>query len=59
MIESQLWLCKEFPLRFEQFKEVLDTLAVSGMQSMQKIHEFLKHDSLEEVVSVAGFPVKV
>lgn len=29
-VESQLWLSQEFPLQFQQFMEVLDTLAISG-----------------------------
>ena len=39
--------------------EVLDTLAISGQASMQKIHEFLKTEVLGEVISRHGFPVKI
>ena len=39
--------------------EVLDTLAISGHATMQKMHEFLQHDSLQEVATKVGFPVKI
>jgi len=39
--------------------EVLDTLAISGQASMQKIHEFLQNEGLKEVISKNGFPVKI
>jgi len=58
-IESQLWLSNEFPLKFKQFMEVLDTLAISGQASMQKIHEFLQNECLQEVANRVGFPVKI
>ena len=58
-IESQLWLSSEFPLKFRQFMEVLDTLAISGQASMKKIHEFLQNDCLQEVANRVGFPVKI
>lgn len=29
-IVSELWLSKEFPLRFDHFKQVLDALSLSG-----------------------------
>lgn len=58
-IESQLWLSQEFPLQFTQFMEVLDTLAISGQASMQKINEFLSNDCLKDVINQNGFPVKI
>ena len=45
-VESQLWLSQQYPLQFGQFMEVLDTLAISGQASMQKIHEFLQNECL-------------
>ena len=58
-VESQLWLSQEFPLQFEQFMEVLDTLAISGQASMQKINEFLQNECLRDVAGRNGFPVKI
>ena len=58
-VESQLWLSQDYPLQFDQFMEVLDTLAISGQASMQKIHEFLQNDCLKDVVSRNGFPAKI
>ena len=58
-VESQLWLSQDYPLQFGQFMEVLDTLAISGQASMQKIHEFLQNDCLQDVVNQNGFPVKI
>ena len=58
-IESQLWLSQDFPLKFKQFMEVLDTLAISGQASMQKIHQFLQNECLQEVANENGFPVKI
>ena len=49
-VESSLWLSKDFPLQFSQFMEVMDTLAISGQASMQKINEFLQNDCLKDVV---------
>ena len=46
-------------MQFQQFMEVLDTLAISGQASMQKINEFLQNDCLRDVVSQNGFPVKI
>jgi hypothetical protein len=45
-IETELWLSKEFPLQFDQFMDVLNTLCLSGNASMQKMQEFLKNECL-------------
>ena len=58
-VESQLWLSSTFPLKFKQFMEVLDTLAISGLATMQKMHEFLQNESLQQVATEVGFPVKI
>ncbi len=39
--------------------EVLDTLAISGLATMQKMLEFLKNESLQQVANEQGFPVKI
>lgn len=49
-IESNLWLSNEFPLSVNSFLTVLKTLSLSGNTSMQKIKDFMKHDSLKEVI---------
>lgn len=58
-IETQIWLSQEYPLSFRQFMDVLDTLAISGQASMQKIHEFLQNECLQDVASRNGFPVMI
>jgi len=44
--QTELWLSKEFPLKFEEFMEVLDTLTIAGNSNMIKIKEFLSHQVL-------------
>jgi hypothetical protein len=39
--------------------DVLETLAVSGSASLQKMYEFLKNESLQQVATEHGFPVRV
>ena len=39
--------------------EVLETLAISGNASLQKMYEFLQDPSLQQVVGRGGFPVKI
>lgn len=38
---------------------VLKTLSVSGNKSLSKIREFMKNESLKEVIYANGFPVKI
>lgn len=58
-IETDLWLSDQYPLRFDQFMQVLDALSVSGNASMRKMQEFLQNKCLQEVTAKNGFPVKV
>ena len=58
-IESSLWLSNEFPLQIKSFLTVLKTLSIGGNNKMQKIKEFLKNDTLKQVIISNGFPVKV
>jgi hypothetical protein len=58
-VESLLWLSNEFPLSIKSFLTVLKTLSLSGNNSMQKIKEFMKNDSLKDVILSNGFPVKI
>ena len=39
--------------------DVLDTLAISGHSSMEKINDFLKNECLRDAVDRNGFPVKI
>jgi hypothetical protein len=39
--------------------DVLETLAVSGNASLQKMYEFLQNESLQQVATSVGFPVKI
>lgn len=58
-VESLLWLSNEFPLSVKSFLTVLKTLSLSGNLSMQKIKDFMKNDSLKDVILSNGFPVKI
>jgi hypothetical protein len=58
-IETDLWLSEDYPLKFNQFMEVLDALSISGNASMRKMQEFLSNKCLQEVTARSGFPVKV
>ena len=59
VVESQLWLSNEFPLKISNFLTVLKTLSIGGNANMNKMKEFLKNKSLKEVITTHGFPVKI
>lgn len=58
-VESSLWLSNEFPLKISNFLTVLKTLSLGGNASMSKMKDFMKNDTLKEVVKQNGFPVKI
>ena len=58
-VESHLWLSNEFPLKIQNFLTVLKTLSLGGNASMSKIKDFLKNQTLRDVITENGFPVKV
>lgn len=59
VVESNLWLSNDFPLKISSFLTVLKTLSIGGNANMNKMKEFLKNPSLKEVITTNGFPVKV
>jgi hypothetical protein len=38
---------------------ILKTFSISGNQSMSRIRDFLKNESLKQVITENGFPVKI
>ena len=58
-IESNLWLSNSFPLSIHSLMTVLKTFSISGNQSMSRIRDFLKNESLKQVITENGFPVKI
>lgn len=43
VVESQLWLSNEFPLKISNFLTVLKTLSIGGNANMSKLKDFLKN----------------
>lgn len=58
-IETSLWLSNQFPLKIDALLTVIKTLSLGGQSSLGKMKEFLKNDSLKQVISDNGFPVKI
>ena len=58
-IESSIWLSNEFPLKIQNFLTVLKTLPLGGNTNMTKMKEFLKNQSLKEVITSHCFPLKI